>query len=132
MAIIFSLPWALLMWSYVIFCFLRRCTFMKLLFGDRMVIFFIALLLFCFSISNAPTRVFVAMMSVLMVTLIGWGIRTAWESEEDEDEVWEKSLAVFRRTRSVLFDRVKEVIPFHTRRFPDDAITLNSRNEGGV
>lgn len=70
------------------------------------------------------------MMSVLMVTLIGWGIRTAWESNEDEDEVWEKSLVVLRRTRSALFDRVKEVIPFHTRRFADDGITLNS--QGGV
>ncbi|KAF8487058.1 hypothetical protein DFH94DRAFT_12899 [Russula ochroleuca] len=36
LAIIFSLPWALLMWSYVIFCLPRRCTwftFMKCLLG---------------------------------------------------------------------------------------------------
>ncbi|KAH9985510.1 hypothetical protein BJV77DRAFT_113135 [Russula vinacea] len=117
MAIIFSLPWALLMWS--------------------MVIFFIALLLFCFSISNAPTRIFVAIMSVLMAALIGWGVWTAWESEEDEDEVWEKSLAVFRRTRVALFKRVKKFISFHTPRVPlavsDDRITLSSRlNEGRV
>jgi hypothetical protein len=92
-----------------------------------MVIFFIALLLFCFSISNAPTRIFVAMMSVLMVALMGWGIWTAWESEDDEDEVWEKSLAVFRRTRVALFERVTKFISFHTRHVPDDSITLSSR-----
>ena len=100
-----------------------------------MVIFFIALLLFCFSISNAPTRIFVAIMSVLMAALIGWGVWTAWESEEDEDEVWEKSLAVFRRTRVALFKRVKKFISFHTPRVPvpDDRITLSSRlNEGRV
>jgi hypothetical protein len=115
MAIIFSLPWALLMWS--------------------MVIFFIALLLFCFSISNIPTRIFVAIMSVLICTLIGWGIRTAWESKDDEGDVWEKSLVVLRRTRVALFERVKDVIPFHTRRLPqDDRFTLNNYlvNEGRV
>ncbi|KAH9989672.1 hypothetical protein BJV77DRAFT_1069397 [Russula vinacea] len=114
MAIIFSLPWALLMWS--------------------MVIFFIALLLFCFSISNHSTRIFVAMMSVLIATLIGWCIWTSWDSkEDDEDDVWESSLAVFRRARVTLFGRVKEIIPYHTRRVPNDSITLNSRlNESGV
>ncbi|KAF8474433.1 hypothetical protein DFH94DRAFT_131009 [Russula ochroleuca] len=107
-----SLPWALLMWS--------------------MVIFFIALLLFCFKISNVSTRIFVAMMSVLVATLIGWCIRTAWESSDDDD-VWENSLAVLRRTRVALFKRVKEFIPFHTRRVPVDRITLNSGlNEGRV
>ena len=75
------------------------------------------------------------MMSVLMAALIGWGVWTAWESEEDEDEVWEKSLAVFRRTRVALFKRVKKLISFHTPRVPvpDDRITLSSRlNEGRV
>jgi hypothetical protein len=97
-----------------------------------MVIFFIALLLFCFKISNVSTRIFVAMMSVLVATLIGWCIRTAWESSDDDD-VWENSLAVLRRTRVALFKRVKEFIPFHTRRVPVDRITLNSGlNEGRV
>ena len=102
MAIIFSLPWALLMWSYVIFCLPRRCTrftSIKFLLGDRMVIFFIALLLFCFSISNVPTRIFVAMMSVLMAALIGWGVWTAWESEEDEGSVGKEPGCVPAHTR---------------------------------
>ncbi|KAF8474432.1 hypothetical protein DFH94DRAFT_855629 [Russula ochroleuca] len=113
MAIIFSLPWALLMWS--------------------IVIFFIALLLFCFSISNILSRIFIAIVSVLVITLIIWSIRTAWDSAEHNDDVWYKSLVVFRRARVALFERVKEFIPFHTRRVPVDRITLNSGvNEGRV
>ena len=130
MAIVFSLPWALLMWSYVISCLFRGCTrftFMKSLL-DRMVIFFVALLLFCFSISNVSTRIFVTISSVLVITLIGWCIRIIRQSTEDED-VWQKSLAVLRRTRGALFERVKNFNPFHTHRFLNhDTISLNSRS----
>ena len=45
--------------------------------------FSIALLLFCFSISNPSTRIFVAVTSVMVAALIGWCIRNAWESSED-------------------------------------------------
>jgi hypothetical protein len=67
MAIIFSLPWALLMWA--------------------MVMFSIALLLFCFGISNPLTRIFSAVAAVMVTALIGWCIRGAWESS-DERGVW--------------------------------------------
>ncbi len=49
--------------------------------------FSIALLLLCFSISNLSTRIFVAVTSVMVAALIGWCIRTAWESS-DESGVW--------------------------------------------
>ncbi|KAH9003471.1 hypothetical protein EDB86DRAFT_2799202 [Lactarius hatsudake] len=71
MAIIFSLPWALLMWA--------------------MVMFFIALLLLCFSISNLSTRIFVAVTSVMVAVLIGWCVRSAWESS-DERGAWLSNL----------------------------------------
>jgi hypothetical protein len=94
-----------------------------------MVIFFIALLLLCFRISNASTRIFVAIASVVMAALIGWCIRIVWESTEEED-VWRDSLIALRRTRGALFRRVKEFNPFHTRRFSrDDHIPLNGRGE---
>ncbi|KAH8987900.1 hypothetical protein EDB92DRAFT_1948398 [Lactarius akahatsu] len=67
MAIIFSLPWALLMWA--------------------MVMFSIALLLLCFSISNVSTRISVAVTSVIVAALIVWCIRSAWESSEEKG-VW--------------------------------------------
>ena len=99
--------------------------------------FLIALLLFCFSISNSPSRIFVAIMLALVATLIGWCIRTAWkddDDDDDDDDVWQNSLVVLRRTCGTLVGCVKEFNPFHTRRVPqDDRITLNSRlNEGGV
>ncbi|KAI0253083.1 hypothetical protein BJV78DRAFT_1390005 [Lactifluus subvellereus] len=63
MAIVFSLPWALLMWS--------------------MVSFFVALLLSCFTHSNAPTRISVVAMSGIVACLTVWSILTAWRSNND-------------------------------------------------
>jgi hypothetical protein len=84
-----------------------------------MVMFSIALLFFCFTISNASTRVFVAIMSVLVATLVGCCIRISWDfTEDNEDGAWQKSLAVLQRTGGVLFDRVKGFNPFHTIPFP--------------
>ena len=98
-----------------------------------MVVFFIALLLFCFSISNPLTRIFVAISSVLVVALVGGCIWTAWESTEN-GEIWQISLSALRRTRSVLSERVKGLNLFHTRRVPEgDNITLTDQQaEVGV
>jgi len=86
LAIIFSLPWALLMWS--------------------VVLFFIALLLLCFTLSNESTRISAAIMSFLVASLIVWPIRTIWDSREDDD-IWESSLDALRRSRRDIFDYVK-------------------------
>jgi hypothetical protein len=91
-------------------------------FINRMVIFFIALLLFCFTISNNPTRIAVSIMSALAAGLVIWGLRTAWESREDED-VFRDSLAALKRTRNGFVERVKEfkqdvLSPFSIRRGP--------------
>ena len=126
-AILFSLPWALLMWSYVVSCLSRRCTrfmYMKIYCLERMVIFFIALLLFSFSVSDVSTMLFVVIMSVLVATLIASNIWITWEHHD----MWQKSLVVSLRSRAdTVFERIKEFIPFCTRRVPGDGITLNSR-----
>jgi len=106
LAIILSLPWALLMWSMVLFSF--------------------ALLLFCFSISNSATRIAVTIMTALVDTLIIWCMWTAWETTEGED-VWRDSLTVFRRTRDNLFKSVKGFKPFRPRSVPRLHITLADR-----
>ena len=49
--------------------------------------FSVALLLFCFSISNPLTRVFVAVTSVIVAALICWCIKSFWESGE-ERRMW--------------------------------------------
>ena len=107
--------------------------FMKLSPVHRMVTFFIALLLFCFSISNPATRICVSIMSVLVAILIIWCIRTAWESTEGKD-VWRDSLTVLWRTYSNLFKSVKNLNPFCTPRvgLQDDHITLTDRVERRV
>ena len=64
---------------------------------DSVATFFIALLLFCFTISNRPTRISVAAMSIIMVVLVVWSIR-ALESKLGK-EVFYNSLAVLRRSR---------------------------------
>ncbi|KAH9050808.1 hypothetical protein EDB87DRAFT_1168343 [Lactarius vividus] len=75
LAIIFSLPWALLMWS--------------------MMSFFVALLLFCFCISNASTRIFVAVTSVVVAVLVVWCIQNTWGSTGDAMEAWFSGLLPF-------------------------------------
>src|SRR5712691_5381108 len=96
----------------------------ELLSLHSMVIFSIALLLLCFTISNTSTRGFVAVMSALVVALIMWCIRTAWDSTDDFD-VWHNNLFALRRTRDSLFKRVKKLGqdiagPFSTRRPQED------------
>jgi hypothetical protein len=51
--------------------------------GDRMVMFSIAVLLFCFSISNPSTRIFVAVTLVMVAALVWWCIKSSWESSEE-------------------------------------------------
>jgi len=74
-AIVFSLPWALLMWS--------------------VVTFLIALLLFCFIISNKATRIFVGAISAIVAVLVAWSL-LAWESSIAAD-IWRSNLDVLRR-----------------------------------
>ncbi|SRR6266849_10225104 len=96
-----------------------------------MVIFFIALLLFCFEISNLATRISVSIMSAFVPALVIWCIRNTWESDDDES-VWRDSLIAFQRARSNLFKRVKNFNPFRARRVPrhvpqGDQFTLTDR-----
>jgi len=67
LAIVYSLPWAFLMWS--------------------MVTFSIALLLFGFVISNLWTQIFVALTSAPMISFTVWCLWITWESTSDR-EVW--------------------------------------------
>jgi hypothetical protein len=144
MAITYSLPWALLMWSYVISYFQTLPS--AHIYGpapprDRMVTFFIALLLFCYTISNTSTRVFVAVISVIVAILILWCIHLARNSTEDF-YVWHNSKLALRRTRDDLFKRIKELghgllSPFSTRHTPEvahgvHAIAERQGDFGGV
>ncbi|KAH9973818.1 hypothetical protein BGW80DRAFT_1306583 [Lactifluus volemus] len=84
LAITFSLPWALLMWS--------------------MVTFSIALLVLCFYISNMPTRMVIAVSTftsappVIVCVVISW-------LTSDDGELWKNNLVVFKRSGVRLFVR---------------------------
>ena len=106
-----------------------------------MATFFIALLLFCFTISNTSTRVFVAVVSVVVAALIIWCILLGWTSSVDYG-VWPNSKNALRRTRDDLAKHVKKLgrdvlIPFSTHRTAEVACDVNAMTErqgdfGGV
>ena len=53
--------------------------------------FFVALLLVCFGTSNLPTRIFIAVTSVMVAVLVAWCILWSWRSG-DSGKVWFNSL----------------------------------------
>jgi hypothetical protein len=139
MAIIFSLPWALLMWSYVvpnsedvIFSSHSRHQPSPPRVMNRMVIFFIALLLFCFTISNMPTRIIVCVSSVMMSPLVAGCISTSWRSSDD-GELWEDNLTALKRLLGP-FAHLKQLLssplasPF-AQPTPDDVRSMHSMTE---
>jgi hypothetical protein len=88
MAIIFSLPWALLLWSYVISQAITFTLFMESFrFPDRMVTFSVALLLLCFVVSNVWTQLFVASTSFPLLTFTFWCLWMCWDSSCDTGTV---------------------------------------------
>ena len=93
-----------------------------------MATFFIALLLFCFTISNKLTRISVAAMSMIMVVLVAWSVQVLGSNLAKE--VFYSSLAVLRRSRHRFLASLN---PVRTRRVPrqvppsHDHITLTDR-----
>ena len=55
-----------------------------------MMTFSIALLLFCFSISNPSTRIFVAVTAVMVAALVGWYFHNTWEYKDGR--MWASSI----------------------------------------
>ncbi|KAH9061122.1 hypothetical protein EDB87DRAFT_1612079 [Lactarius vividus] len=120
MAIIFSLPWALLMWA--------------------MVMFFIALLLLSFLQSNTPTRAIVAVASAMLAALVVSCIRWSWESSDGIEEWSTSLLPSIKRAFSRGRDRCHKIFVFLSRRERpsprapgvDSAYPMSNREEGGV
>jgi hypothetical protein len=82
-------------------------------------------------------------MSAVIVALVAWCIRTAWESGDGRG-VWQDSLLTLRRAGGRLFARLKHFVlvlislrPFPTRRTSEDVHSVHSmvdrqRGVGGV
>jgi hypothetical protein len=77
-----------------------------------MATFFVALLLFCFTISNKATRISVAATSMMVVVLVLWSIR-ALDSQLVR-EVSDSSLSVLRRSRHRFLAYVNRLFTRHT------------------
>ena len=139
MAIVFGLPWALLMWSYVV---PRPQDFLPHIDGishtsaaGRMVMFLIALLLLCFTISNTSTRIFVSVMSVMLVPPVVGCILVSRRTSDD-GELWHDSLVVLKRSRDRLLARLKHfavgVLRSHARptpHIPEEVGSVHSMTE---
>jgi hypothetical protein len=140
MAIVFGLPWALLMWSCVV---PRPQGFLPHIYGisrtsavGRMVIFFIALLLLCFTISNTLTRIFTSVMAVMMVPPVVGCILVSRRSSDD-GELWHDSLVVLKRSRDRLIAPLKHfalgalrlLYPRPTPHIPDEVGSAHSMTE---
>ncbi len=85
--------------------------------------FSIALLLFCFQISNLPTRIFVAITSVMVAALILWCVRSAWEST-DERGAWLSSASIVHALSHV-YDARKEFLAMILRRRETSSLPYN-------
>ena len=94
-----------------------------------MATFFIALLLFCFTISNKATRISVAAMSTMMVVLVVWSIR-ALESKLAE-EVFYNGLAALRRSRHRFLAYLNRLFPTRTLA-NQTSIQMAARHSGVV
>ncbi|KAH9003501.1 hypothetical protein EDB86DRAFT_2826628 [Lactarius hatsudake] len=98
MAILYSLPWALLMWA--------------------MVMFFIALLLVFFRSSDLSMQIFAVTTSAIMAVPIWWCILWSWRSG-DSGKQWFSSLpSLIRRMLSVPHDihvQITHLIPHRAR-----------------
>ncbi|KAH9164845.1 hypothetical protein EDB89DRAFT_2247042 [Lactarius sanguifluus] len=98
MAILYSLPWALLMWA--------------------MVMFFIALLLVFFRSSDLTMQIFAVATSAIMAVPIWWCVLWSWRSG-DSGKRWFSSLpSLIRRVLSVPHDiyvQITHLIPRRAR-----------------
>jgi hypothetical protein len=95
-----------------------------------MATFFIALLLFCFTISNKATRIAVAAMSILVVVLVLWSILALGSNLVGE--VFASNLAVWWRLRHRFLAYLNRL--FHTRRAPvsQGSTQMAARHSGVV
>ena len=83
MAIVFSLPWALLMWAYVFYIHFSRIIGFKLIMLNRMMLFSIELLISCFNHTNLDFRLPVGVMATFVAAPITWCVWNSWSARLD-------------------------------------------------
>ena len=86
LAIVFSLTYALLMWSYVIFVLMPETLCKVLIRLNSAWGFFVALLIFSFQNMSRKTWIPVGIAAGIVTVLIIWCIVNTWDQEEREEE----------------------------------------------
>ena len=86
LAIVFSLTYALLMWSYVIFPFISYTSCKVLIRSNSAWGFFVALLMFSFQNMSRTIWISVGTAAGIVTVFIVWCIINTWDSEEREEE----------------------------------------------
>jgi len=81
LAILYALPYALLMWSYVLVQFSNICVGVNYLVCHSTLSFLAAFLIACFFFSSSITRFLVGASLVAVSVLVAWCIITAWTHE---------------------------------------------------
>jgi hypothetical protein len=119
MAIVFSLPWALLMWSCVI-CYIPTFLLWNHVTPDRMLMFYIALFLYCWSISTHGSHIVILSVSGVLFVFLWACVWTIWESS-DKWEVWRDGLRVRSRISRALqalhLSRLRNAVVLFRKRF---------------
>lgn len=88
LAILYSLPYALLMWAYVLF----RCYKLKWTCADlpcSMISFLASILVFTLHNTDVATQTTVTGMLIGISCLIAWCIVALWDPSERSRDVWE-------------------------------------------
>ena len=82
MAVVFSLPWALLIWSYAHHYSNFYLTFIHGIadVSNRMLLFLIGVITYAWSVSNLWSRIAIGSISVLVFSLLVGCMWTIWES----------------------------------------------------
>ena len=124
MAVVFSLPWALLIWSYV---YSYSNFHINVFYGiadvsNRMLLFLIAVITYSWSVSNLWSRIAIGSISVLVFSLLVGCMWTIWESSNGLG-VWLDSLRVsispVLRASHVRIARLRDgILSFRNRSHP--------------
>ena len=132
MAVVFSLPWALLIWSYAYsysnfhLAFFHRIADVS----NRMLLFLIAVVTYSWSVSNLWSRIAIGSISALVFSLLVGCMWTIWESSNGLG-VWLDSLRLSvspaLRASHVRIPRILDgILSFRNRVHP---VTTDNGNE---
>ena len=120
MAIVFSLPWALLMWSCVI---ASSRAFPPFFYGitdtpDRMLTFYAALFCYCWSIPKHESRITIVSVSGVLFPFFLACILTIW-AVSDKWSLWLDSLPspIARALRTLHLSRLRDAVVSFRGRF---------------